>query len=207
MNTVQTRAAGNVSGAKKARKPTATQLAARNKRRAMIAATVVVFCVALLARAYMAYAAFISYEHITSLASRMGLSGFEMRTCPIAIDGFAVLGLLMRLRYFADSTRRWGLGAAAVAGLLSLIANVAAGTNDGERAWGAIVVVMFLAAEVMSDRIKPAYTPAQRRSEAAKRAARTRKRATRARRDAELAEMLDGRIPANAPISPAPAGR
>lgn len=186
-------------------------------------------------RAFMAGAAAISFSHIITTANMLGLHGWQAWTTPFAIDGFAALGMLGRSRRFAEQTRRVGLRFAIAAGLISLAANIYAGHTVGERIYGVIVVLAFVSAEQYADRMAPAPAApvvvepsaeelaTAKRSEAAKKAAATRAAnkatkttaakkaaATRAAKKAalaaELAELVDGYTPADAPVSPAPIG-
>jgi hypothetical protein len=175
--------------------------------------------VAGIVRLYMLGALTISSGHIITATGLLGLHGWQATTVPFAVDGFAVLGMIGRSARFADSTQRTGLRLQAVAGLLSLACNVYAGRTLGERLYGALIVTAFVVAEWYAGKLRPAPAakPAVdvKRSEAARKAAATRKanaakkptarKPRPGKRDAELARMVDGFVPANAPVSPAPA--
>lgn len=107
-----------------------------------------------IARGFMALAARVSFGHIMTTASRLGAG--DAWLWPIMIDGLAGLGMLLRCNRFARSTRRFGLGLAAVAGTASLVANVYAGHTTGDRITGAMAVTVFMIAEIAADQMKPA---------------------------------------------------
>lgn len=135
--------------------------------------------VAGIVRLYMIGALAISFGHIITASGLLGLHGWQARTVPFAIDGFAVLGMIGRSARFAESTQRTGLRLQAAAGLLSLAANVYAGHTLGERLYGALIVTAFIVAEWYAGKLRPAPaakpTVDPRRSEAARKAAATRK--------------------------------
>ena len=166
---------------------------------------------------FMAGAASISFMHIIDVSHTLGL-GWEAWTVPFLVDGFAVLGLIGRSHRFAESTRRAGLKITAAMGLLSLTCNVMAGDNLGQRLYGVLVVGVFVFAEWYSGRLIAAPAPPARTARRCEPGCTCRRHAkataltpaqkgaiTKARKRAEreLAEMRDGYVPADAPVSPA----
>lgn len=132
---------------------------------------------------YMPGALAISFGHILDAGHMLGLTGWQAWTAPFFIDGFALIGMVMRGRNFDPATRRFGLQLQAVAGLGSLAANIAAGHTIGERIYGALVVAGLVVAELAGERVH-----AGRRAElaaAAKRAAARESAAARAARKVE----------------------
>lgn len=141
----------------------------------------------------MVYALFVSADHISHVAHLIGLRGYQASTLFVLIDIPALVGKVLRLRYFAVTTRRTGLRLMIASGTLSLVCNVASGWFGGglgPAGYGAFVVAMFLVMENVVTKIKPAAavtraknadsieTPAQPtpRQLAARKAAQTRTR-------------------------------
>jgi signal transduction histidine kinase len=167
-----------------------------------------------------------SYTHIVHLSNMGHLYGWQSWTAPIFIDGFAILGRLARSKNFADSTRKTGRNVQIAATSVSFIANVIAGETIGAQIFGALVVIGYVVAEMLAERMHPAATKAETdkaaASDRAKRAAATRAankadaerkaaerkertRLARLAREAELKAAADGRFPAgDVPVSPAP---
>lgn len=174
-------------------------------------------------RLYMLGALTISFGHIITASGLLHLYGWQAYTVPFAVDGFAVLGMIGRSSRFEITTQRTGLRLQGGAGLVSLAANVYAGHTIGERIYGALIVAAFIAAEWYAGKLRPAPAAKQagqtwteerkakaKATRAANRAAsmtpaEKRKATIAARKAAELAAMVDGYVPANAPVSPAPA--
>lgn len=129
-----------------------------------------------------------SYTHIVHLSNMGHLYGWQAWTAPAFVDGFAMLGRLARSKSFAESTRRTGLRVQIAATLVSFIANVVAGDTIGARIFGAMVVIGYVVAELLAERMHPAATKAEQanatRSAAAAKAAATRA-ANKAKADAE----------------------
>lgn len=171
-------------------------------------------------RGYLLGALVISFNHIVDLSGSLGLTGWQQQISPLAIDGFAVLGMIARSHTFAESTRRIGMWTQIVAGALSLLANIAAGHNAGERIFGALVVGAYVFSEWFGDRMRPAtddskaaelaaqqaadakaaadaaaQAAAAKRSKAAKKAAATRKR-NAAAKDAAVADQIEQQLDA-----------
>lgn len=166
-----------------------------------------------------------SYTHIVHLFNMLGLHGWQAWAAPVFVDGFAMLGRLARSTQFAEQTRRTGLRVQIIATSVSFIANVVAGETWGARIFGAMVVVGYVVAELLSERMIPAPTKVEQvkagRSAAATRAAATRA-ANKAKADQQAAarkeraklarlakqaerDALEAQLAAPAaPISPAP---
>lgn len=103
-------------------------------------------------------AAAISFSHIVDVSTTMGLT-WEAWTVPFFIDGIAVLGKVGRSKKFAVSTQKAGLWLMAIGGALSLAANVAAGENDGQKAYGVLVVAGFVLTEWYAGKLEKAPAP------------------------------------------------
>jgi len=104
------------------------------------------FVMAIVRGLYMPATLFLSFSHIVELGHMTGLTGRQAFIAPFLIDGFALIGMV--LRTFADeATRRFGLKMQITAMAASFAANIAAGNNAGERAFGAAVVIAFIVAE------------------------------------------------------------
>lgn len=126
---------------------------------------------------YMPGALIISFGHIISAGEDLGLTGWQAFTAPFFLDGFAVLGMIGRSHAFLPETRRWALWMQVGAGAASLIANVYAGHNAGERIYGFLIVAGFVVAERFAERAYAAPIAADlakaKRSEAARKGAAT----------------------------------
>jgi hypothetical protein len=131
--------------------------------------------------AFVAGSLIVSFTHIVTLFGMLGLHGWQAAAAPLYIDGFAMLGLLGRGRRFAAATRKAGLRMQIAATLVSLAANVVAGTSPGGRIFGAMVVIGYVLAERFADQLAPAEADAaaaeadQAADEAAKRSAAAKK--------------------------------
>jgi hypothetical protein len=162
------------------------------------AARVITIAIALLA-------VVISYTHIVHFFQGLGLDGWQAYAAPVFIDGFAGLGLLARSASFAPETRKLGAWFQTVATVVSLGANVAAGETLGDQVFGAMVVLGYLAAEFLAERMRPieAHTAAAataKRSASAQKAAATRKaNAAKAKPATAQARRRVGHLPAGAP--------
>jgi hypothetical protein len=107
----------------------------------------------------MVYALFVSADHISHVAHLIGLGGYQASTLFVLIDIPALVGKVLRLRYFAATTRRTGMRLMVASGTLSLVCNVASGWfggGTGPATYGAFVVAMFLVMENVVTKIKPA---------------------------------------------------
>ena len=148
----------------------------------------------------------ISYTHIVHFFQGLGMTGWQPYAAPVFIDGFAGLGLLARSASFAPETRKLGAWFQAVATLISLAANVAAGETLGDQVFGAMVVLGYLAAEFLAERMRPieAHTAAAavaKRKAAGQKAAATRKAnaAAKAKPATAPTRRRVGHMPASAP--------
>lgn len=95
---------------------------------------------------FMIGAAAISTRHIVHVSQMLGL-GWESYTVPAFVDGIAIVGKVSMLPRFSQTFRRSGFRLLMFGGVLSLAANVAAGHNWGERAFGVLVVAGFMLLE------------------------------------------------------------
>lgn len=120
-----------------------------------------------------------SYTHIVHLFEMLGLHGWQAFTAPAFVDGFAMLGRLARSRQFDGKTRIMGLRVQVTATAVSFIANVIAGDSIGARIFGALVVIGYVVAELLTERMSPAATQAEQ-TKATRSAAATKAAATRA---------------------------
>lgn len=112
--------------------------------------------VTLVCTAILMFVLYVSRDHITHTAHTIGLGGYQAETLFILIDIVAIVGKVLTMKYFAKSTRKIGLRLLVTAGTLSLACNVFAGSNLGERLYGAFIVVLFVGLEQVVTRIKPA---------------------------------------------------
>lgn len=112
--------------------------------------------VILVVTAILGFVLYVSRDHITHTAYMIGLHGYQAETLFILIDVVALIGKVLMMKYFAKSTRTIGLRMLLIAGSLSLLCNVTAGTNFGERIYGAGIVFLFIGLEQVVTRIKPA---------------------------------------------------
>jgi hypothetical protein len=122
----------------------------------------------------------VSFTHIIEASHKLDLHGWQSWTTPFAIDGIAVIGMVMRSEAFSSATRRLGFRVQITAGILSLACNVFAGDTLGERIYGVLIVALFVFSEWLSDRIESrevedAREQAAKRSAAAAKASATRK--------------------------------
>jgi hypothetical protein len=156
------------------------------------------FIVKAIVKLYFIGALAVSFNHIVTAAHKLQLLGWQAWTTPFAIDGIAVIGMVMRSEKWSTETNRIGFRVQMGAGALSLACNVFAGNTLGERIYGVLVVALFIFSEWLSDRLVTRATEvkaievaelealaaqptaeelaAQKRSEIAKKAAETRKR-------------------------------
>lgn len=153
-----------------------------------------------------------SFTHIIESASKLGLTGWEMWSTPFMIDGLAIIGMVMRSEQFSRDTQRSGLRTQIGAGVISLAANVYAASTIGGYIFGVGIVVLFLVAESLSNKIESAEADAARdaaakaaalaaaladkRSAASRKAAETKKRnaAAKAKRRKQETKILEEMI-------------
>jgi uncharacterized membrane protein len=107
----------------------------------------------------MVYALYVSMAHITHVATFIGIPGWQARTAFLLVDLPALIGKVLQMKYFAQSTRKTGRKLTYFSGAISLACNVLSGVlhgSAGAAGWGAFVVVMFLVLESVITKIKPA---------------------------------------------------
>lgn len=159
---------------------------------------------------FMIGAATISTRHIVNVSQMLGL-GWESYTVPAFVDGIAIVGKVSMLPRFSQIFRRSGFRLLMFGGVLSLAANVTAGHNWGERAFGVLVVAGFMLLEshaTKADRTIAVAEQAPRKLDPQVAAERARKaRATReANRLAKLTPAQRAAVTrtkrATAPVSP-----
>lgn len=173
-------------------------------------------------------AAGVSATHIVESAHKLGLHDWQAYTAPALIDLVAIVGKLSMALCFTPAFRKSGFRLLMVGGTLSLAANVFAGSNLGERAFGVLVVGAFMLLEhhaTKGGKAAVVATPTEvedaaleRRRAAARKGAETRRqnraaaakapRKPRAPRAAkvsvgELAEIEADYALADSPVSPA----
>lgn len=125
--------------------------------------------VTLVATLIMAYALFVSRDHITHVALLIGLGGYQAQTLFVLIDLPALVGKAMQLPYFAHSTRKAGKLLMWLSGSLSVVCNVTSGWfggGIGPAGYGAFVVFMFLLLEWAVVKIKPAASVTRAKNKA-----------------------------------------
>lgn len=148
-------------------------------------------------RGFMAGAAIISFMHIVTYAMDLGLT-WEAWTVPFFVDGLAILGKIGMSKRFSEKTRKAGMKLLLGAGTISLICNVMAGRNAGQKIFGVLVVAGFMVAEWYAEKLEAAPAPAPVknpiRSEAAKKAAVTRKKNAAAAKKAERAAARSAKL-------------
>jgi hypothetical protein len=111
------------------------------------------FVVKAIVKAYFLGALAVSFAHIVAASHKLDLFGWQAYTTPFAIDGIAVIGMVMRSAKWSDATNKLGFRVQICAGLLSLACNVYAGNTRGERIYGVIIVALFIFSEWLSDRL------------------------------------------------------
>ena len=110
----------------------------------------------LIVHTFLVGAAAVSFTHIVDVSERLGVHDWQAYTVPFLIDGIAILGKIGRSRKFAEKTRRAGLVLMGLGGLVSLAANIEAGENVGQKAYGALLVGGFVLAEWYAGKLEAA---------------------------------------------------
>lgn len=106
-------------------------------------------------------ALFVSATHIIHSAQRLGVAGWQAYTTPALADALVIVGKLGRLDRFTPATRKSSMRVMLFGAALSFAANVYAGSNIGERAYGAILVIVAFLLENHAAKLKlrPAEAP------------------------------------------------
>jgi hypothetical protein len=104
-------------------------------------------------RGYFVGALALSASHTVHSFEKLGLDTGEQYVTPLAIDGIAILGLIMRGDKWSTDTRKIGLRIQIGAGALQLAANVYAASSTGGMILGVLVVALYLLAEWLSGRM------------------------------------------------------
>lgn len=167
-------------------------------------------CVIVAVSLVMCYALFVSREHVTEVATWLGVPGWQAATAFILVDLPALIGKLLQTKYFSHSTRKVGTRLTYFSGAISLACNIGAGVilgSFGAAGWGAFVVIMFLVLESVVVKIKPAAAvtraknaasatakPASTTAEPTARQLAARKGAETRKRNA-AAQVSPGRVP------------
>jgi len=95
-----------------------------------------------------------SFTHFIHAAEKVGLHGLGAWSMPFAVDGLAVVGMVMRSKDFDDNTNKIGLWLQMVCGSLSLAVNIFAGNTVGESIQGATWVALYVLMESVAGKIK-----------------------------------------------------
>jgi len=95
-----------------------------------------------------------SFDHFIHAAEKVGLHGIGAVSMPFAIDGLAVVGMVLRSKDFDNTTNKIGLWLQMICGTLSLAVNIYAGNTIGESIQGAVWVVLYVTLESVSGKIK-----------------------------------------------------
>jgi hypothetical protein len=113
-------------------------------------------------RAYFAAALYFSFTHITTAWRNLGADTPEGVTATLMVDGFFVLGAIMRGTMFSARTRQIGLRVQIGAGAVSVAANVFAATSAFGVIFGAALPLFVVFTEWMADarQMKSAQTEA-----------------------------------------------
>jgi len=146
--------------------------------------------VKLIVKLYFGGALAVSFSHVIEASHKLALGGWQAWTTPFAIDGIAVIGMVMRGAAFSRDTRRLGFRVQVAAGVLSLVCNVFAGYTVGERVYGVLIVALFVFSEWLSDRMEGREVDAEREQAAKRAAAAAKGRATRAANKAAAERLV-----------------
>lgn len=84
----------------------------------------------------------------------LGAATLTAAAMPIFIDGFQIVGRLLRLERFATSTNAVGWRLQLLGATASLAANLIAGQTKGDKIAGAILVIGYITIEAVADAIK-----------------------------------------------------
>jgi hypothetical protein len=131
----------------------------------------------------------LSVKHIFELFhNTLHASIITAAAVPLFIDGFQLVGRIIRGHEFSKKTRNTGAWLQGFGAIVSLAANIVAGPTVGEKIAGAIFVIGYITIEAVADRIRPASDDTKE-ADAAKRAA-TRKAAAAKRAADKAAKEL-----------------
>lgn len=113
--------------------------------------------VRLIVKAYFVTALAISFSHFIHAFNKLGLYGFGAVSMPIAIDGLAVVGMILQGKDFSKATNKIGKWMQLICGTISLSVNIFSGWG----AAGAIIqgitwVTIYMVLEVVVGKIQPA---------------------------------------------------
>jgi hypothetical protein len=107
--------------------------------------------VKLAVRAYFAAALYFSFTHLTAAADRLGATGVEAVAATLMVDGFFILGAILRSEDYATRTRRIGLWVQTAAGAVSLAGNVYAANSAFGVGFGAALPMFIVLTEWLAD--------------------------------------------------------
>jgi hypothetical protein len=118
-------------------------------------------------KAFLVGALAVSFMHIVTVFTMMGLTDWQHWIAPLPIDGLMILGRLGMSGRFAETTRAAGKRLFLSMLALSLAANIAAGLHSvGGMVWGGMVILGVVVTEWYGPKLLPApapeLTPAQR---------------------------------------------
>jgi hypothetical protein len=112
--------------------------------------------VKLVVKAYFITALGISFSHFIHAFNKLGLYGFSAATMPIAIDGLAVVGMVLQSDDFSVKTNKIGRWMQLICGTLSLSVNIFSGWGSpGAVIQGVTWVTIYMALEVIVTKIQP----------------------------------------------------
>jgi hypothetical protein len=123
----------------------------------------------------------LSVKHIFELFhNTLHASIITAAAVPLFIDGFQLVGRIIRGHEFSIKTRRTGAVLQGFGAIVSLAANIVAGPTVGEKIAGAIFVIGYITIEAVAERIRPASDDTKAADAAKRAAARQAAAATRA---------------------------
>ena len=102
-------------------------------------------------RLYFIAALYFSFTHITHAAVRLGATTVESIAATLMIDGFFILGAILRDPTYSTRTRRIGLKVQTIAGAVSLAANVYAASSTFGIIFGAALPLFIVLTEWLAD--------------------------------------------------------
>ena len=112
--------------------------------------------VKLVVKAYFLTALGISFSHFIHAFNKLGLYGFGAVSMPIAIDGLAIVGMVLQSDDFSVKTNKIGKWMQLICGTLSLSVNIFSGWGaPGAVIQGVTWVSIYMILEVVVGKIKP----------------------------------------------------